>query len=102
MFINSVKAFLHFKDKGRQASLLFHGSNQKLTGRYIVDFFLQWQDGDFIITDNLAVAHMASAETQLPPSEVGLRILHRTTVQGKYRPNKTQPTDADTEQKDEL
>ena len=46
--------------------------------------------------DNLAVAHMASAETQLPPS--GLWIFHRTTVKGKYRPSKTSPN----ERKDEL
>lgn len=47
-----------------------------------------WQPGDFIISDNLAVAHEASPQTQLPRSQVGLRVLHRTTVKGVHAPVK--------------
>lgn len=50
--------------------------------------FSQWQPGDFIISDNLAVGHLASPETQLPPDQVGLRVMHRTIVRGTYRPAK--------------
>ena len=49
---------------------------------------LQWTQGDFIISDNLAVGHEASPETQLPEEQVGLRIMHRTTVKGQYTPQK--------------
>lgn len=49
---------------------------------------LQWSVGDFIISDNLAVGHEATPETQFPRSEVGLRVLHRTTVKGIYPPKK--------------
>ncbi|XP_062589814.1 alpha-ketoglutarate-dependent 2,4-dichlorophenoxyacetate dioxygenase-like, partial [Saccostrea cucullata] len=49
----------------------------------------KWEQGDFIISDNLAVGHEASPETQFPVSEVGLRILHRTTVKGTNIPTKS-------------
>ena len=49
---------------------------------------MQWQPGDFIISDNLAVGHEAAPESQLPHEQVGLRILHRTTVKGKHRPSR--------------
>jgi len=42
----------------------------------------QWRAGDVLIVDNLAVAHLASPETQLPADEVGLRVLHRVVVAG--------------------
>ena len=45
-----------------------------------------WEQGDFMITDNAAVAHEATEETQASVGEVGLRVLHRTTVQGGPRP----------------
>eukprot|EP01094_Clydonella_sp_ATCC50884_P004194 TRINITY_DN13270_c0_g1_i1.p1 TRINITY_DN13270_c0_g1~~TRINITY_DN13270_c0_g1_i1.p1 ORF type:complete len:186 (-),score=28.18 TRINITY_DN13270_c0_g1_i1:204-695(-) len=48
----------------------------------------QWEEGDFIISDNLAVTHIAAPESQLPRSQVGLRVLHRTTVDGTHRPSK--------------
>ncbi|XP_046658775.1 alpha-ketoglutarate-dependent sulfate ester dioxygenase-like isoform X1 [Homalodisca vitripennis] len=48
-----------------------------------------WEEGDFIISDNCAVAHEASPETQAPPSQVGLRVLHRTTVHNPIPPAKT-------------
>ena len=48
----------------------------------------QWLPGDFIITDNAALGHEASPETQAPPSRVGLRVMHRTTVKGGPPPAK--------------
>jgi len=48
----------------------------------------EWRPGDFIISDNLALGHEASPETQLPPSRVGLRVMHRVTVAGKTPPKK--------------
>ncbi|XP_060565810.1 uncharacterized protein LOC132724869 [Ruditapes philippinarum] len=52
----------------------------------------EWQDGDFLISDNLAVGHYASNDTARPKSEVGLRILHRTTTKGISSPRKGQTT----------
>lgn len=49
---------------------------------------LQWQEGEFIISDNLAVGHEAAPETQWPVSQVGLRVLHRVTTKGHYPPKK--------------
>ena len=43
---------------------------------------MQWQKGDFMINDNLGLAHFASEGTQADWREVGLRILHRTTIVG--------------------
>ncbi|KAG4066874.1 hypothetical protein HA402_012941 [Bradysia odoriphaga] len=56
--------------------------NQKLIYRH------EWQPGQFIISDNLAVGHEAVPETQFSRDRVGLRVLHRTTIQGVYKPNK--------------
>lgn len=38
------------------------------------------------MSDNLAVGHEASPETQLPRYLVGLRVMHRTTVAGRHVP----------------
>jgi len=48
----------------------------------------KYSEGDFIISDNLAVGHEASPETQLPPEQVGLRVMHRVTIAGKHTPRK--------------
>jgi taurine dioxygenase len=42
----------------------------------------EWRAGDLLLVDNLAVAHLAPPETQLPREEAGLRILHRIVVAG--------------------
>jgi taurine dioxygenase len=42
----------------------------------------QYREGDILLVDNLTVAHRASPEAHLPVASQGLRILHRTTVQG--------------------
>ena len=49
---------------------------------------VDWEEGDFGILDNLAMAHFASPDTQLKAEEAGLRILHRTSVKGDRRPEK--------------
>ncbi|KAL5017589.1 hypothetical protein ScPMuIL_007178 [Solemya velum] len=49
----------------------------------------KWETGDFIITDNLALAHHPSKESQLEPAQIGLRVLHRVTVEGTSVPSKT-------------
>jgi taurine dioxygenase len=49
----------------------------------------EWELGDFALIDNLAVAHYAHPDTQLDPEIDGLRILHRTTVKGDLRPQKS-------------
>ncbi|XP_032805439.1 3-((Z)-2-isocyanoethenyl)-1H-indole synthase-like isoform X1 [Petromyzon marinus] len=48
----------------------------------------EWEEGDFIISDNLALGHEAHPSTQAPPSAVGLRVMHRTTVCGASTPSK--------------
>lgn len=42
----------------------------------------EWKEGDFLITDNCAVAHEATPSTQMPIEKIGLRIMHRTTTAG--------------------
>ena len=49
---------------------------------------MQWKPGDFIITDNLAVAHEASPQTQMAVKDVGLRVMHRTTIAGQHHLHK--------------
>jgi len=51
----------------------------------------EWRVGDFAIIDNLAVAHYAVPATQTDPAIAGLRILHRTTVEGHHIPRKASP-----------
>jgi len=48
----------------------------------------KYLQGDFIISDNLAVGHEASPDTQLPRSQIGLRVMHRVTIAGKQPPKK--------------
>lgn len=43
---------------------------------------MQWEAGDFLLTDNLGLAHYASEGTQEDAKVVGLRVLHRTTIVG--------------------
>ena len=41
-----------------------------------------WREGDVVLVDNLATAHLAPPETQKKPEEIGLRVLHRVVVAG--------------------
>jgi alpha-ketoglutarate-dependent taurine dioxygenase len=47
-----------------------------------------WLPGDFIMIDNAALGHEAAAETQASVEHVGLRVMHRTTIQGSEPPRK--------------
>jgi len=49
---------------------------------------LQRAEADFFISDNLAVAHEAAPQTQLPRDVVGLHVLHRNTIKGTLPPAK--------------
>ncbi|KAK2191525.1 hypothetical protein NP493_49g10042 [Ridgeia piscesae] len=53
-----------------------------------IQYSHKWTEGDFIISDNLSVGHEATEDTQLPRSQVGLRVLHRTTIRGTVPPAK--------------
>ena len=48
----------------------------------------RWESGDFIIADNLAIGHEASSDTQRPPEQIGLRVMHRCTIAGTTVPEK--------------
>lgn len=43
---------------------------------------MKWEEGDFMISDNLGLAHYASDGTQDSSHVAGLRVLHRTTIVG--------------------
>lgn len=53
-----------------------------------------WREGDLLMSDNAALGHEASPETQLPTEQVGLRVMHRTTVAGGPPPAKGYRIDA--------
>lgn len=65
--------------------LVFKIRSEKILCRYA----MKWEEGDFGILDNLALAHYAVPGTQDPASRVGLRILHRTTIEGDATPRKS-------------
>ena len=60
---------------------------EKLDNKQLV-YRRDWEQYDFAIIDNLAVAHKAVPETQAAVSEAGLRVLHRTTIKGEHKPKK--------------
>ncbi|EOD09259.1 hypothetical protein EMIHUDRAFT_216634 [Emiliania huxleyi CCMP1516] len=68
---------------GTRVELAGLAAKPELNGRRgVVDGVLDRDNGqgDCIFIDNLAVAHRATPEAHRPASEVGLRILHRTTI----------------------
>jgi hypothetical protein len=48
----------------------------------------RWADGDFMMVDNRAVAHLAASGSQSAPADAGLRLMRRTTVLGADMPRK--------------
>ena len=54
----------------------------------------EWREGDLVLWDNLAVAHLAPPETQTPVAEAGLRVLHRIVVAGAEPLQPHVPVDA--------
>lgn len=67
----------------KEMKSLFHDYNDLLNkgveDGYTVNY--QYNQGDFIVIDNLAVGHRASPEAHKSAEEQGLRIMHRTTVE---------------------
>lgn len=55
---------------------------QELLSRQDLHYTHQWQAGDVIVTDNLAVAHKAAKDAG--DLSCGLRVLHRVTVAGAH------------------
>jgi taurine dioxygenase len=53
--------------------------NNGVEDGYTINY--QYNEGDFIVIDNLAVGHRASPEAHKSAEEQGLRIMHRTTVE---------------------
>lgn len=54
--------------------------NAGLTEGYALAF--EYGKDDCVFIDNLAVAHRAAPEAHMPAEQQGLRIMHRSTVQG--------------------
>jgi taurine dioxygenase len=52
--------------------------NKGIRNGYTINY--DYKEGDFVVIDNLAVAHKASSEAHTTYQKQGLRILHRTTV----------------------
>lgn len=52
----------------------------------------QWKNGDLVMVDNLAVAHLAVAGTQ--STENGIRIMRRTTLLGSNTPSLRRPMES--------
>merc|ERR1719397_139154 len=77
---------------GMTAGFLLDGEPEQQLGGMETAAALQYRheyrQGDLVITDNLAVGHEASPDTQLAPEEIGLRVMHRVTLAGKTRPSK--------------
>lgn len=74
--------------EGHEAEVLLAEQEELLLRNKDLVYTHDWKEGDFLITDNLALAHEAAPETQYPVQEVGLRVLHRTTVAGIHVPSK--------------
>ncbi|KAG8330760.1 hypothetical protein J6590_055745 [Homalodisca vitripennis] len=82
--------YTHPRSKKKELERILSDINQEFVkdnGR--IQYKHNWEEGDFIISDNCAVAHEASPETQTSRSQVGLRVLHRTTVHNPIPPAKT-------------
>ena len=63
-----------------------HAANESALFQY--KNVLQWEEEDFIISDNLADGHEATLDTQLPRDVVDLRVLHRTAIKRTVPPAK--------------
>jgi hypothetical protein len=63
-----------------------HGATESALFEY--KNVLQWEEGDFIISDNLTVGHQATPDTQLPTDVVSLHVSHHTAINGTLPPAK--------------
>jgi taurine dioxygenase len=61
---------------------VFHTYNDLLNAGEVEGYTKKYdyQEGDFIVIDNLAVGHKAAPEAHKSAKDQGLRIMHRTTV----------------------
>jgi alpha-ketoglutarate-dependent taurine dioxygenase len=69
-------------------SILMEIHNKIVNDCSTLQYSHHYKPGDFMISDNLALGHEATPETQWPRSKVGLRVMHRTTVKGFKPPAK--------------
>lgn len=53
-----------------------------------IGYKMRWEVGDFLFCDNIGSVHYATPGTQSDSKEMGLRILHRTTIAGEDIPTK--------------
>ena len=60
----------------------------KVFSMQLLQYWHHWEPGDFLISDNLALGHEASPQTQWSRERVGLRVMHRVTIAGKHKPRK--------------
>ncbi|XP_002736248.1 alpha-ketoglutarate-dependent taurine dioxygenase-like [Saccoglossus kowalevskii] len=60
----------------------------EFTKNQTLQYSHKWEVGDYIITDNLSVAHESAPSSQYSIEQVGLRVLHRVTVAGTNMPTK--------------
>ena len=66
----------------KETALLLDELEGEILSRKSMVYPHKWEQGDFIISDNVALAHEADVYTQSPVEQVGLRVMHRTTTQG--------------------
>ena len=98
--LGMTEGFILDHDKSSRRELTEAETNQVLEGLHHefvkndgeIQYRHKYEPGDLIITDNLAVGHEASADTQLPREEIGLRVMHRVTIAGRHRPTKLAAT----------
>jgi len=74
-----------YTTRNEAISLLDELENAIMARKDSLWYVHDWQPGDFIISDNCAIAHEASVETQYSVDLVGLRVMHRTTTKGYAR-----------------
>ena len=83
----------------QELTALCRAYNQLLNAGFSQDFAVtyEYQQGDCLFIDNLAVAHRAAPEAHLPADQQGLRIMHRSTVKGRdvLKPRLGLPVDVD-------
>ena len=98
--LGMTEGFILDHDKSSRRELTEAETNQVLEGLHEefvkndgeIQYRHRYEPGDFIISDNLAVGHEASPDTQLPREEIGLRVMHRVTIAGRHRPSKQRAT----------
>jgi alpha-ketoglutarate-dependent taurine dioxygenase len=73
------------KDETQYIMDLLHA---KVLGSNLI-YSLHYDPGDFLMLHNPSIAHLAGPGTQSPSEVSGLRLIHRSSVQGEIPPNKS-------------